>query len=484
MNSVKLMFKERFGVTPESETLLAGAGSGRRYVRLSAPSSDGMGEVSAVATYGNNAGENRSFVSLSRAFRSGGVNVPEVYDVSDDGLCYLQSDLGNVSLLDVIKSGDKEKLDVMMQRTISQLVRLQLTSAREWERSVTERPFGRRLVMWDLNYFKYEFLKPSGVVFSEDALEDEFESLCDRLMSYPKSTEGFMMRDCQSRNVMVHDGDVWLIDFQGGRRGPAIYDIVSLLWQAKAGFDHDYRLSMLLHYAEIYSEHSGVEADILLGGYEHWVLFRLLQVMGAYGLRGLVEKKSHFIESIPSGLRNLSEWLAGDTGNDYPELRRVVGELVRDPRFGGVKGSDGLTVSVFSFSYKHGSYPEDLSGNGGGFMFDCRSMHNPGRYPEYRSLTGLDESVISFLESKGEVQRFLEHASALVCPAVERYHKRGFTNLQVGFGCTGGQHRSVYCAQHLAELLAERYPQIRVRLCHREQKIEAEYFDNNKTDIR
>jgi hypothetical protein len=234
-----------------------------------------------------------------------------------------------------------------------------------------------------------------------------------------------------------------------------------------------------------------------------FVLFRTLQVLGAYGFRGYFEHKQHFIDSIPPAIENLRDLLAlRPEVLPYPYLRDVLTRLVALPQFtpaqpkpvqrtDGYKTTDRdvytahpqdgpatfskydgkgpLVVRVYSFSYRKG-IPEDTSGNGGGYVFDCRSTHNPGRYEPYKQLTGLDEPVIRFLEDDGEIVEFLEHVYALADKHVARYIQRGFTDLMFCFGCTGGQHRSVYSAQHLAEHIHEKFG-IEVHVTHREQGI-------------
>lgn len=450
---VSSLYYNTFRTAPDVEPL-PGAGSDRRYFRLRS-----TGKEDVIGTYGNDVAENKSFVGLARVFREQGVNVPDVFAVSDSYDCYLQSDLGDVQLLSLLASDRRIEL---AKEAMKSLVSLQTINRELWEDKVICKPFSRRLVMWDLNYFKYEFLKPSGVIFDEEKLEDEFEILCGDVLNMDSRLVGFMYRDCQSRNVMVKDGELYWIDFQGGREGPMIYDAVSFLWQAKAGFTDTERSELLSVYVEKLSEKTGAELDNIYRSVRPFVMLRTMQVLGAYGFRGLVEKKAHFIESIPQGIRNFAESLDGR----FPELAKVAAQLM-ESRFMNEAPSEGLTVSVFSFSYKKG-YPEDLSGNGGGFIFDCRGMHNPGRYDEYKPLTGMDAPVVEFLESRGEVQKFVDGALALVTPSVETYIRRGFSGLQVGFGCTGGRHRSVYCAERFAQLLKERFPGVKVRIIHRE----------------
>lgn len=444
---------------------LPGAGSDRNYFRLR-----GSHGESVIATYGNDERENMVFCNLASAFGKQGCAVPEILGVGRSGKVYLQEDLGNVQLLDLLFGPERMELS---KKSLAALAQIQLVPGIVWQDLVGWAPFNRRLVMWDLNYFKYEFLKPAVISFDEDRLENDFEKLTSDLCDNDEMLTGFMYRDFQSRNIMVKDGECRLIDFQGGRQGPLLYDAVSFLWQAKAGFTEDEREVLLKFYADLISERRGVSPESILKDVDKFALFRTLQVLGAYGFRGLVEKKSHFIESIPGALDNLKALIDKNSLHSYPELEKVAKACVAG-RFAGKEKQEGLTLKVFSFSYKRG-YPEDLTGNGGGFMFDCRGMHNPGRYDCYKQLTGLDKEVIDFLEEKGEVQSFVSGAINMVAPTIERYLSRGFTSLQVGFGCTGGRHRSVYCAQRFVEKILERFPDLRVELIHREQGKRREY---------
>ena len=324
------------------------------------------------------------------------------------------------------------------------------------------------MVMFDLNYFKYCFLKPSGLEFDEVLLQDDFEKLADDLLV--TDTDTFLYRDFNARNVMIKDGEPYFVDFQGGRHGPVFYDVASFAWQARAKFTEDQKEMMLKAYLDAYSQYSSMGEQDFRSSLRLFVLFRLLQVLGAYGFRGWMEHKASFVTSIPAAISELKAWLA-DPSDRYPYLMQTLERLVAFPRFEESSYEDGvLEVKVYSFSFKKG-VPSDPSGNGGGYVFDCRSIHNPGRYEQYKKLTGRDEPVIKFLEDDGEVFGFLEHAYGVLDPHVETYMKRGFTSLMVSFGCTGGQHRSVYCAEHMAHHLAQKYPGIRVRLIHREQGI-------------
>lgn len=459
------LFEERFGCLPASIVRMPQGGGDRVYYRLGAP--EGCSPASAVGVYGPDLRENEAFVGLTRVFFEAGIPVPRLYATGDGGHCYLLEDLGDTQLLSLILKGEGMEL---CRSSLADLAAMQSVDRSRWEGLCMARPFSRRQVMWDLNYFKYEYLKPSAVAFDEEALEDDFERLADTLTDVPESTVGFMFRDFQSRNVMVDRGYPRFIDYQGGRPGPVVYDAVSFLWQAKAGFTAAVRRELIELYATEFACRRGIDASEITGQVPRFALFRTLQVLGAYGFRGLVEHRAHFLESIPGALANLAELLDSGALDGCPELKRVCRVLAADPRFAPV-GHDGLTVTVFSFSYKKG-YPADYSGNGGGFMFDCRAMHNPGRYAEYRNLTGRDEAVIAFLEERGEVQPFLASAHELTDKAVRRYLDRGFSSLQIGFGCTGGQHRSVYCAEATARHIAALFPEAHVRLVHREQNIE------------
>lgn len=460
MNNLRDLYIKYFNEEAESVTPIIGSGSDRKYFRL--VSAGG----SAIGVIGNDVNENRTFVYLAELMRTNGLNVPEIFLVSDDDRAYLQQDLGDVALLSLLHTAQGDSL---VNEVMSTLPSIQYGLHPSESRLYPVTEMTREVALWDLHYFKYCFLKPAGVTFDEFALEDEFCRLIDEL--WMTSLHGLIYRDCQSRNIMVYDDKPWWIDFQSMRRGPVLYDVASFLWQARAGFSDEERR----RYADVYYEHLPSEVRIDRHDFgvqlQKMALLRLLQVLGAYGLRGLTERKAHFIQSIPAALANVVALFDNVIGGVYPELERVLRLVASQDRFKPVVEDGQLHVKVFSFSYKKG-YPEDLSGNGGGFMFDCRAMHNPGRYDCYKSLTGMDASVQTFLEDRGEVQEFLNHAISLVDTAVERYISRGFSSLQVGFGCTGGRHRSVYCAEHVAKHIASKFSDnVCVDVSHREQNI-------------
>lgn len=482
MDRLTELYRRYKGLEPVKTEKLPGAGSNREYWRLTAADCS-----TVIGVVGTSCEENNAFVYLARHFRSCGLQVPEVYAVSDDGMCYLQQDLGAQSLFDALKKGREaggnydEAEQQLLVRTIRELPRIQFTgaSALDFSQCYPVPSFDRESIFFDLNYFKYCFLKATGLDFNEVKLEEAFRQLADDLLK--EDFDSFMYRDFQARNVMLdRDGNPWFIDFQGGRRGPFYYDLASFLWQASARYGNSLREKLASEYYKAMASCTAVPSeDVFRGRFRLFVLFRLIQVLGAYGFRGYFERKRHFIDSIIPAMGNLRALLA-ERDFPYPYLVDVLRRLTEMPKYqpqtehcqptvSKYDGKGPLVVRVFSFSYKKG-IPEDESGNGGGYVFDCRSTHNPGRYEPYKKLTGLDEPVIRFLEDDGEILSFLENVYRLADAHVERYMKRGFTDLMFSFGCTGGQHRSVYSAQHLAEHLHGKYG-IEVRICHREQGI-------------
>ena len=468
-NILVKLFATVDGKAPAKVVELPSSGSNRRYFRLT--DADGH---SLIGVLGTSLPETRAFIYMAAHFAEKGLPVPTVVAVSDDEMAYLQTDLGDSVLFKEIEKGrltrsfSTTEKDLLV-KTIRLLPKVQFAGAADMDFSVCypTTSFDRRSVMWDLNYFKYCFLKATGLEFDEDRLEDDFQKMADVLLK--TDTDTFMYRDFQSRNVMIRDGEPWLIDFQGGRRGPFYYDIASFLWQAKANLPDSLRQELLGHYLEVLQEYYPIAADEFMKCLRHFVLFRTLQVLGAYGFRGYFEKKPHFMQSVPYAIANLRALLS-EPYEEYPYMTELLRKLVDMKQFTDEIGKKRLTVKVLSFAYKKG-IPNDTTGNGGGYVFDCRAINNPGKYDRYKPFTGLDAPVIEFLENDGEVTDFLEHCYALVDSSVSRYIERGFTNLMVAFGCTGGQHRSVYCAQHMAEHIAKKY-NIKVELVHREQDIQ------------
>ena len=466
-NILSKLYKNVVGSEPCEIEELPSSGSNRRYFRLS-------GERSLIGAVGTSREENQAFVYLARHFKERNLPVPEVLAVSDDEMAYVQEYLGDEMLFKAIEKGratsvfgDDERQ--LLVKTMRLLPDVQFGGAVGLDFNVCYPlpEFDARCIMWDLNYFKYCFLKAVGVDFLEDKLEADFQAMVEVLMRSQSST--FMYRDFQSRNVMLKDGEPWLIDFQGGRKGPFYYDVASFLWQAKANFPDSLRQELVGEYIDALRKYIPMNEDYFREQLRHFVLFRTLQVLGAYGFRGYFEKKPHFIQSVPFAIENLRKLLA-EPFPEYPYLNNLLLDLVNLKQFSDDLQKRSLTVKVMSFAYKKG-IPNDTSGNGGGYVFDCRAVNNPGKYDRYKPFTGLDQQVIKFLEDDGEILTFLDHAYELVDASVKRYMERGFSNLMVCFGCTGGQHRSVYCAQHMAEHLNKKFG-VKVELVHREQNIE------------
>ncbi|MCQ2337170.1 MAG: phosphotransferase [Paludibacteraceae bacterium] len=438
------------GDTALKTEIIAGSGSNRQYYRITGE------KGSAIGVYGKDTEENKTFISLSEHFLKHSINVPQVLAVSEDFHYYLTTDLGSTDLFSRIKDqGSSEVLDLLV-KTIEALPKIQFEAGSTLNYNVCypQKEFDFHTVFWDLNYFKYEFLKPTGIEFDELRLETDFECFATILLSHRTNT--FMYRDFQSRNVMIKDNEPWFIDFQGGRKGPVYYDLASFVYQAKANFSDSLRAELIDTYIASASKYITIDRNDFLETLNYFVLFRTLQTLGAYGFRGLVEHKAHFIQSIPFGIRNLKGLLCTMDFSKLPYLKNVLEEVVETYKEPFVNNTDKLVVRVCSFSYKKG-IPMDYSGNGGGYVFDCRALHNPGRYEQYKDKTGLDKSVIDFIEDNGEMSVFLENVYALADASVSRYIKRGFTNLMFSFGCTGGQHRSVYAAQHLAEHINSKF---------------------------
>ena len=466
MEILKQLFHQYTGCEAEACHPLTPAGSPRRYYRLNAK------EHTAIGVVGTSLKENEAFFAIGRQMRSQGLPAPEVYAISDDRMHYLQEDLGDTALFDLLteaqRHGDYDDSIMEQLRTVMRLlpeVQWRTADNFDFTHCYPSPVLNSRGIQWDLHYFKYCFLKATGLEFEEERLEDDFERMTHTLLQADYDT--FMYRDFQSRNIMMRDGKPWLIDFQGGRRGPVEYDVVSFLWQARAKFSPEMRRELIEEYKRSARRHRSFDEEGFEKRLPYFVLFRTLQVLGAYGYRGYFEHKAHFMQSIPMAISNLRTLLAEQEFADMPYLTALLHEMTSLPLFATHEEPKELTVHITSFSYKKG-IPDDTSGNGGGFVFDCRAIHNPGRYDEYKRLTGMDKPVIAFLDKEAAMQDFLTHVYGIVDYSVEKYRSRGFTHLMVSFGCTGGQHRSVYSAEHLANHLSEKYG-VRIVLEHREQ---------------
>jgi aminoglycoside/choline kinase family phosphotransferase len=461
------LYKQWSGAEPTSIDLLPESGSERRYFRLHGANG------TVIGTYGDNIRENETFQFFTQHFNKKGLPVPEFLIFSDDKRCYLQSDKGDQSLLSLLEQeGETERVYGLFQKTVRSLAQLQVQGDAnlDYTRCLTNQEFGKQAILADLLYFKYYFLDALRKPYDKQKLIDDF----DALSNYLTHTEYkyFLFRDFQSRNILVKDEEVFFIDYQGGMKGAPQYDLASLLWQAKANLSPEWKEKLLVEYLDALDQQIGksVNRTVFRSQYNGYVLIRLLQVLGAYGFRGLFERKAHFLTSIPLALSNLTTYLSKQSiGIALPEFEKVlqlcISEEIVD-RFTPTLATEHtpLVVKICSFSYR-GEAPKDSSSNGGGFVFDCRGIVNPGRVEEMKIQTGRDKPVKDYLEQQTLMPDFLNSVYDLVDITVEEYIKRGFESLMVSFGCTGGQHRSVYAADALARHLRNKF-KVKVELRH------------------
>lgn len=448
---------------------LTANGSNRLYYRLE-------GETKkCIAAINDDIRENEAFFYFAKELKSRGINVPEVYAVSDDRRTYIQEDLGNVTLYTYISSRKSNNVDVsqpmkeLYMKAIDELIKIQhVCNDVDFSKSYPRPRFDRQALQWDLNYFKYYFLRLFHIPFDEQLLEQDYQTFIDYLLD--ENCNYFMFRDFQSRNIMLRDDDMYFIDFQGARQGAAEYDLASLLYSSKSDVPDEMRNELLEYYISSRKEQDGdaFDAEAFRSKFYGYVLARILQAMGAYGFRGIIEKKEHFVKSIPFAVTNLRKIISCiQFPIEIPHLLSVLKYITDLPEYS--KNTDGLTVTIFSFSYRK-SIPFDKSGNGGGYVFDCRALPNPGLYDEYKQLNGRDKEVKGFFLQYPETEQYLNNLFALVDQSVESYMSRGYTRLMLNFGCTGGRHRSVYCAEQTALHLNEKYEDsITVNVFHLEQ---------------
>ena len=464
------LFEEHFEKKAETIEALAVSGSDRRYYRLT------CGKTTCIGTYNTNVAENNTYFYFTELFRKHQINVPEVYKTSKDRRAYLQQDLGKTSLFDLVtKEGYTEPVRKLYHKALAQLAKVQWIAGRDadYKQCFASRQFDEKAIMADLLYFKYYFADLQNIPYDRSLLMSEMELLSKDLGRVQPQT--FMYRDFQSRNIMVHDNKIFFIDFQGGMQGPPQYDIASLLWQARAQLPGAWKEDLLNGYISSLNDlHiSRMDEIHFRRGYVQFVLVRLLQVLGSYGFRGLLQHKAHFITSIGPALKNLQLFLSDHPQTPaYPELRSLLEKLSSSDmqdRYTTVSSAEKpkLEVQICSFSYKAGM-PKPNS-HGGGYVFDCRGILNPGRYAAYKLLTGNDEMVRQFLERETRMPDFMNYVYSLVSINIDDYIARGFEQLSVAFGCTGGQHRSVYAANQLAAYLKTRY-NLEVSVTHLNEK--------------
>lgn len=464
------LFRKRFGQAADTVGSLEADGSQRTYYRITAAG------LSVIGAHGPDREENHAFLRFSDAFRRIGLSVPEIYVADEAAGLWLEEDLGDTTLFRALSearegesTGFPSSLVPVYERVVDLLPRFQIEGGRvvDYRDAYPRAAFDLQSMRWDLNYFKYHFLKLAHIPFNEQRLENDFERLAEFLLE--ADTSHFLYRDFQSRNIMLRQGEPWFIDYQGGRRGAPQYDIASLLYDAKAAIPDPVRDRILHRYLQALGRLLPIDRKHFLEQYRGHVLIRIMQAMGAYGYRGLFERKPRFLQSVPHAARNLARMLEAGLPIALPELEAVFGRIV--DAFAGHSAQTtsvhGLRVRMVSFSYR-GGYPEDATGHGGGYVFDCRALPNPGRKPEFAGVTGLDPEVVAFLEGEAEVLSFWDRVRTLVDAHVEDFRRRHFTDLSIAFGCTGGQHRSVYFAERLAKHLRARFPDVSVNVAHRE----------------
>ena len=468
---IEKLFKTFSSDTVTNIEKLPQSGGDRVYFRVSAA------EKTFIATYSTNLKETETFLYFCEHFKNASAPVPNVYAVNDAGILYVQEDFGTISLLDTLeKEGLNDRTKDLFKKTLKALAGLQINGDKnlDYSQCITGKEFGRQAILSDLLYFKYYFLDTLKIPYDKGKLGNDLHALSEYLNN--TDHKYFMFRDFQSRNVMVKDDEIFFIDYQGGMKGAIQYDVASLLWQAKAGLTDEWKNELLDYYIECAENELGqtIERKSFLSQYNGYVLIRLLQVLGAYGFRGLFERKAHFLTSIPLALRNLKWFLQNKkVGISVPEFERMLKLIVTEDvigRFEPIKASaeTPLVVRIKSFSFLKTGYPKNVSDNGGGFVFDCRGILNPGRVDEHKQQTGRDKPVQNYLTEKTRMDEFLTGIFSVVDISVEDYIKRDFEHLEINFGCTGGQHRSVYAADATARHLRNKYG-VKTEVLHLEQ---------------
>jgi len=458
MDLLKKMFEQHFQSPADRVLPLQGelGGSGRKIVRLVNEKSSAIGILYGVRE------ENAAFLSFSKHFRKYGLPVPEIYGEDLDQGSYLEEDLGDTTLFEFLsRNRTNEQIGAKVveayRKVVAILPRFQVEAGRDLDYSVCYpcASFDRQSITWDLNYFKYYFLRLAGIPFSESALEADFGGLANFLLT--ANCDYFLYRDFQSRNIMLPRGEPHFVDYQGGRKGALQYDIASLLYDAKADLPPELRQQLLDHYLDALHGYVKIERKEFLRHYYAYVYVRIMQALGAYGFRGFYERRAHFLQSVPYALKNL-RWLLhnAEVPIELPTLMGAFRSMLSSQKLHALAGeADNLTLRIFSFSYHQGQ-PKDETGNGGGFVFDARSLPNPGREDRFRPLTGKDQPVIDYLNQQESVHQFLASVMSLIDASVSSYQERGFKDLMVSVGCTGGQHRSVFLAEQLAKRLRAR----------------------------
>lgn len=476
LDLIRKEFKDWYGNKADFIQKLPQTASYREYYRISYKNS------TFIAVYNEDFQENEAFISFSNTFKNLNLNTPKVLYQNLANNVYFLNDLGDTTLYSLIHANKHDftsspQLVNIYKRALEELLKFQIIADKniDYNYCYPRALFDKQSILWDLNYFKYDFLKLGRIGFNEQLLENDFQKFSSFVASV--NTDYFLYRDFQSRNIMIKNGEVFFIDYQGGRKGALQYDVASLLFDAKAEIPNPLREELLNHYLDVLESKYNLRRDEFMKSYYAFVLIRILQAMGAYGFRGLFEKKVHLIKSIIPATKNLKYLLeTGKLDFDIPHLHHVFENLISSDEFkmyeDKVLPNNKLSVTITSFSYKR-EIPIDLADNGGGYVFDCRGLNNPGRHLEFKLLTGRDKEVKIFLEENSDVNDFMNHIYPLVDSTIEAYLERDFKDLMINFGCTGGQHRSVYCADKMYEHLIDKYD-INLFLSHIEQGIKEE----------
>lgn len=476
LDLIRNIFLQWHGKKADFIQKLPQTASYREYYRIS------FDKNTVIGVFNEDLKENEAFLSFSKTFSGLNFNVPKVLHTDLENNVYLLNDLGDTTLYSLIHANRHDykstpKLIEYYKESLEQLLKFQITANKkiDYNYCYPRAKFDRQSILWDLNYFKYDFLKLGRIGFDEQLLENDLQKFSEFVASV--NTDYFLYRDFQSRNIMIKDDEIYFIDYQGGRKGALQYDVASLLYDAKAEIPNPLREALLNHYLDKLESDYNLDRTDFLKSYYAFVLIRIMQAMGAYGFRGLFEKKVHLVKSILPARKNLKYLLDnGKLDFNIPHLHTVFENIITSEEFNIYEDRDlpnnKLSVTITSFSYKR-EIPIDLADNGGGFVFDCRGLNNPGRHLEFKLLNGRDTEVIKYLEENSEVENFLSHTFPLVDSTIETYLERGFKDLMINFGCTGGQHRSVYCADKLFNHIKNKYD-INIFLSHIEQGIKEE----------
>ncbi len=465
------LFKNKFNLLPKKIEELPLSGSDRKYYRLFFDD-----QKSCIGVYNFDNKENIAFIEFTKTFLLNNLNVPKIIDVDLDNKVYLLEDLGNTTLFSLL---EKERvvnkipnnIIEFYKKSLSQLVELQLIKNFDYSNCYPRESFDKQSMIWDLSYFKYYFLKLAKIGFNEQLLENDFDKLTEYLLS--TNTNYFMFRDFQARNIMIKDDEVYFIDYQGGRKGALQYDLASILFNSKANLPEETRNLLYNYYINELKKSIAVDEKSFKNYFYGYSLIRLLQAMGAYGFRGFYERKLYFLNSIPFALNNLQSIIKNfPLINELPELKNAINEILTNKelkKYSEIKLGDRIHINITSFSYKKG-LPVDNTEHGGGYIFDCRAVHNPGRIEEFKRLTGIDVEVKEFLDNEPDMINFLNNVFDLADKHIKKYLKRNFNYISFNFGCTGGQHRSVYSAERLFDFINSNFD-VDIYLEHREQNI-------------